>query len=207
VGAGGVRALRGWNPACRDLNGGGGGRHHPGVVACRTIGAMRYVRQAGSDPSFLLKAMGEAAGELQRAFHGVSERELQREGTGTDEGWCLLAIPFHMRQVEQGIQRQLELMLNGCEPEIRHVDLDDIPFREDYIEEDVEELLEEFHYLRRETTFMFWGIDERDWERVGIHPYRGRISVVEIAREVYQHDLEHLWQARRMIDRLGGERG
>ncbi|HQW50653.1 MAG TPA: hypothetical protein PL082_01240 [Tepidiformaceae bacterium] len=167
---------------------------------------MRYVRQAGSDPSFLLKAMGEAAGELQRAFYGVSERELQREGTGTDEGWSLLAIPFHMRQVEQGIQRQLELMLNRREPEIRHVDLDDIPFREDYIEEDVEELLEEFHYLRRETTFMFWGIDERDWERGGVHPYRGRLTVLDIARETYQHDLEHLWQARRMIDRLGGDR-
>lgn len=167
---------------------------------------MRYVRQAGSDPSFLLKAMGEAAGELQRAFYGVSERELQREGTGTDEGWSLLAIPFHMRQVEQGIQRQLELMLNRREPEIRHVDLDDIPFREDYIEEDVEELLEEFHYLRRETTFIFWGIDERDWERGGVHPYRGRLTVLDIARETYQHDLEHLWQARRMIDRLGGDR-
>ena len=98
-------------------------------------------------------------------------------------------------------------MLNRREPEIRHVDLDDIPFREDYIEEDVEELLEEFHYLRRETTFMFWGIDERDWERGGIHPYRGRLTVLDIARETYQHDLEHLWQARRMIDRPGGDRG
>jgi hypothetical protein len=31
--------------------------------------------------------------------------------------------------------------------------------------------------------------------------------VLDIARETYQHDLEHLWQARRMIDRLGGDRG
>ena len=34
---------------------------------------MRYVRQAGSDPSFLLKALGEAAGELNRAFFGIPE--------------------------------------------------------------------------------------------------------------------------------------
>jgi hypothetical protein len=39
---------------------------------------MRYVRQAGSDPAFLLKALGEAGGELQRAFYGIPERELQR---------------------------------------------------------------------------------------------------------------------------------
>ncbi len=166
--------------------------------------AMRYVRQAGNDPSFLLKAMGEAAGELHRAFFGIPERELLREGTGPDEGWCLLAIPYHVRQVEQGVQRQIEQMLRLREPEIRHVDLDDIPFREDYCEEDAEELLEEFHYLRRRTTYMLWDIDERDWQRGGIHPYRGRLTVLDVAREVYQHDLEHLWQARRMIDELAG---
>jgi len=28
------------------------------------------------------------------------------------------------------------------------------------------------------------------------------VTVLELAREMYQHDLEHLWQARRMMDRL-----
>jgi hypothetical protein len=163
---------------------------------------MRYVRQAGSDPSFLLKALGEAAGELERAFYGVPERTLQQGFEHPDEGWCLLAIPFHCREVERGIQRQLDTILSSRSDELKHVDLDDIPFREDYIEEDVEELIEEFHYLRRSTTYSLWDIDERDWQRSGEHPYRGRLTVLEIAREAYQHDLEHLWQARRMLDRL-----
>lgn len=163
---------------------------------------MRYVRQAGSDPSFLLKALGEAAGELERAFYGVPERELQREAEHPDDGWCLLAIPFHVREVERGVQGQLETILTSRRDDIRHVDFDDIPFREDYIEDDVEELIEEFHYLRRRTTYSLWDLDEGDWHRSGEHPYRGRLTVLEIAREMYQHDLEHLWQARRMLDRL-----
>ena len=163
---------------------------------------MRFVRQAGSDPSFLLKALGEAAGELHRAFYGMPDRELQRDADGPDEGWTLLAIPYHVREVERGIQGQLDTILSTREAEIRHVDLDDIPFREDYIEEDYEELLEEFHYLRRRTTYSLWDIDERDWQRAGLPPYRGRLTVLEIAREAYQHDLEHLWQARRMLDHL-----
>jgi hypothetical protein len=68
----------------------------------------------------------------------------------------------------------------------------------------VEELLEEFHYLRRRTTYTLWDIDERDWQRGGIHPYRGRLTVLDLAREAYRHDLEHLWQSRRMIDQLAG---
>lgn len=163
---------------------------------------MRYVRQAGSDPSFLLKALGEAAGELERAFYGVPERVLQREAEHPDDGWCLLAIPFHVRDVERGVQTQLDTILTSRRDDIRHVDFDDIPFREDYIEEDVEELIEEFHYLRRRSTYSLWDLDERDWHRSGEHPYRGRLTVLEIAREMYQHDLEHLWQARRMLDRL-----
>jgi len=163
---------------------------------------MRYVRQAGSDPSFLLKALGEAAGELHRAFSGVPHRQLLREGQGADEGWCLLAIAYHVQQVEEGVLSQLEAMLTSRDPEIRHVDIDDIPFREDYAEEDAEELLDEFHYFRRRTTYMLWDIDERDWQRTGIHPYRGPVTVLQLTRELYQHDLEHTWQVRRMIESL-----
>lgn len=165
---------------------------------------MRYVRQAGSDPSFLLKALGEASGELQRAFYGLHPRELAQPGRGQDDGWRLQAIPYHMRETERGFGRQFEAILHAREPEIPHVDVDDIPFFEDYEETDEEEVLEEFHYLRRRTTYMLWDIGEHEWERAGIHPYRGRMTVLQLAREMYQHDLEHLWQARRMIDALAG---
>ena len=163
---------------------------------------MRYVREAGSDPSFLLKALGEASGELQRAFFGLHPRQLMEPGRGADDGWRLLAIPFHVRETERGFFNQFEEMLRRREPQIPHVDVDDIPFDEDYEELDEEEVLEEFHYLRRRTTYTLWDISERDWERGGIHPYRGRVTVLELAREMYQHDLEHLWQARRMIEAL-----
>ena len=163
---------------------------------------MRYVREAGSDPSFLLKALGEASGELQRSFFGLHPRQLMEPGHGTDDGWTLQAIPYHVREVERGCFNQFEAILRKREPDIPHVDLDDIPFAEDYHELDEEEVLEEFHYLRRRTTYALWDISERDWERGGIHPYRGRITVLQLAREMYQHDLEHLWQTRRMIEAL-----
>jgi hypothetical protein len=165
---------------------------------------MQYVRQAGSDPSFLLKALSEGSGELRRCFYSLRRRELLRPSTGDDEDWCLMAIPFHMLQVERGVTDQFERMLSSREPEIRHVDLDDIPFREDYVEADEDELLEEFHYLRRRTSYMLWDLSPSEWERGGIHPYRQRLTVLEVTRELYQHDLEHLWQARRMLDALAG---
>jgi hypothetical protein len=41
-------------------------------------------------------------------------------------------------------------------------------------------------------------LDEDDWARTGIHRYRGPISIYDIIRELHQHDLEHLYQARRL---------
>ncbi|WP_322819083.1 DinB family protein [Tepidiforma sp.] len=168
---------------------------------------MRYVpAAAGSDPSFLLKALGEASGELARAFSGVRERELLRPAPWPDEGWCLLAVPFHLVQVERGFQEQVAIIGSGArgEPEIPHVDLDDIPFEADYAELDLDLLLDELHYLRRRTSYLLWECSERDWRRTGRHPYRGSVSLLELAREAYQHDLEHLWQVRRMREAVGG---
>ncbi len=164
---------------------------------------MRYVRPAGNNPSFLLKALGEASGEVRRSIAGLRRRQLVQPGSGADEGWCLLAVATHLRDIEEGIGEQLELILTAREPEIRHVDLDDIPLREDYIDEDIEDVLDDFHYYRRRNTYRLWDIEPSQWERGGIHPYRGRWTVIEIARELYQHDLEHLWQVRRMIEQPG----
>ena len=166
---------------------------------------MRYVRQAGTDPSFLLKALGEASGEFRNALYGIPRRALTLPGEGQDDDWSLLALAVHMRDVEIGIHRQLEAIVN-CrrgEPEIPHVDIDNIPFLEDVIDEDEDETLEEFHHARRQTAYALWDISERDWERAGVDPYRGRMTILEIVRELYQHDLQHLWQARRMFDALG----
>lgn len=168
---------------------------------------MRYVpATAGNDPSFLLKALGEAGGELARAFSGVRERDLLRPAPWPDEGWCLLAVPFHLVQVERGLQEQVAIiaMSRGGEPDVPHVDLDDVPFEADYAECELEDLLDELHYLRRRTTYLLWDLSERDWRRAGRHPYRGPVTILELAREAYQHDLEHLWQVRRMVDALAG---
>ncbi len=167
---------------------------------------MRYVREAGSDPAFLLKALGEVSGELRNLLDGKQRKRLLRRGTGYDEDWCLLAIATHLRETERGFQDQLLPMLTGDEPEIRHVDVDDIPLQPDYRDCDHETVLEEFQYLRRRTAYLLWDLGPGDWERGGIHPYRGRMTVLQLAREIYQHDLEHLWQARRMLEQRAGAR-
>lgn len=163
---------------------------------------MRYVRQAGSDPSFLRKALSEASGELRQQFYGIPRQLLLESGDPPDEDWSLLTLAVHLRDVEEGFLRQLEAILSSRTPEIEHVGLHDIPFLDDHRHEDAERVLEEHHYYRRHATYILWELSGSAWERRGIHPYRGELTITDLAREMYQHDLEHLWQAQRMVEAL-----
>lgn len=163
---------------------------------------MRELRQAGNDPAFLLKALSEAAGEMRRAFFTISRSDLLRPGDGFDDCWCLMAVAVHLRDIERETLGQFEAMLALREPSIPHVDMDTPPTEDEFAGEDEEEVLAEFHNLRRETSYLLWDLAPREWERAGIHPYRGRVTVLDLARDLYQHDLEHLWQIRRMADGL-----
>lgn len=167
---------------------------------------MRELRRsegtAGTDPAFLIKALGEASGELRQAFFGLRRAWLLKEAGPPDDGWCLLALAAHLRNAERGVLGQVEAILDTREPDLTNVDLDDIPLLDDCRGEDEDALLDEFHYLRRHSTYLLWDLSEREWERGGRHPYRGRLTLLEIARELYQHDLGHLWQARRMVEGL-----
>ena len=153
---------------------------------------------AGTD-RFLLKALGEAAGELRNLLYAGSSSDLLEPGTGADEDWCLLSIAVHLRNVEWATGEQIDAIMSNPKATIAHVDLDDIPLREDYATVDISEALVSFRHARQQTSYALWGLLSEEWQRTGLHPYRGEIAVIDLARDLYKHDLEHLWQARRLL--------
>jgi hypothetical protein len=145
---------------------------------------------------WLIKAVREAAGELFQQFSGVSETGL-RWRPAPDE-WCLKEIAAHMRDAEQLYQRQIELMAQRRNPRLPYEPIDVLPSERDYRDEKLQNLLWEWEASREETVWILYQLDEDDWLRTGIHPYRGEVSIYQIARELHEHDLEHLVQARRL---------
>ena len=148
---------------------------------------------------WLIKAVREAAGELFQQFSGVSESGL-RWRPAPDE-WCLKEIAAHMRDAEQLYQRQIELIARSRNPRLPYEPIDVLPSERDYCGEKLQTLLWEWEASREETGWILYQLDEADWMRTGAHPYRGEISIYQIARELHEHDLEHLVQARRLRER------
>jgi DinB family protein len=77
-------------------------------------------------------------------------------------------------------------------------DIDLLPAERDYRSADLGDLLSELRELRQETTYLLWGLDDADWQQNAEHPFRGSVTIEILARELAQHDLEHLAEVRRL---------
>jgi hypothetical protein len=153
---------------------------------------------------WLLKAVRESTGELFGQFAGVPEDAL-RWRPAPDE-WCLKEVAAHMRDAESLYRRQIDLIVREYEPRLPYEPIDVLPFERNYRDEPLRRLLAQYEEEREETVWLLRMLGESDWQRTGLHPYRGLVSVHDIAREMHQHDLEHLYQARKLREALAFQR-
>lgn len=166
---------------------------------------MVHQQVSSSERRWLMKAVREMSGELYRQLSGVNEKGLRwRPARGE---WCLKEIAAHVRDAEILYQQQIEAIADGRGGRLPHEALDVLPAERGYIEEPLQHFLYEYEAAREETVWLLYTLDEDDWRRTGLHPYRGEISIHDIARELHEHDLQHLNQARRTREALDKRQG
>jgi hypothetical protein len=156
--------------------------------------------QEYDEARWLLKALREAAHELESQLWGLEEAELRWRPSEDD--YCLKEIAAHLRDCEEHFVECLERIARKEGARLPAFDGDALVLDRDYREADLYEALEGFGSLRQRSVSLLWGPGCDDWERCGVHPYRGRVSVAQLTREQSEHDLEHLWQARRLRQAL-----
>lgn len=149
---------------------------------------------------WILKAVREVAGELMQLYHRLDDASL-RWRPAPDE-WCMKEIAAHMRDSEQLFLRQIEAIAQGDPGPLPHEPVDVYPAERTYRDEPVEHFLWEFESAREESVWTLYALDQDDWEKTGEHPYRGMISIYDIAREMHEHDLQYLLMARRLREQL-----
>jgi hypothetical protein len=143
-----------------------------------------------------MKALREAGNSVAGELAGIDEQALMRRPA--DDELCLKEIAAHLRDAEELAVLQITSLIESPQKPVPVWDVDVLPRERDYLTGSMERFLSEFRGLRRETTSLLWGLREHEWRRPGKHPYKGAITLEEIARSLAQHDLEHLWQVRRL---------
>ena len=153
-----------------------------------------------SSQQWMLKALHEAADELQSQLLGLSEEDLCRRSAPGE--WSLKEIAAHIRDAEACFLERLRLIAEEDEPELPDIDVDAYVLERDYQRLDLYEVLQEFAQLRQRSSSLLWSLEPFEWEREGLHPYRGRLSIMQVARDMNEHDLGHLWQVRRLRQQI-----
>jgi hypothetical protein len=156
---------------------------------------LREIPRDGNNHAFLLKALREASGELEGEFYNLRPRQLAwRDG---DE-WSLVQIAGHLRDREDMHLTYLRAIISSRRPRLDVVDLEALVEDNDYQPRELHDLLYELSDLRERALYLLYNLSDYQWRREGEHPYRGRLSVEQIVKEMNEHDLAHLWQVMKL---------
>jgi hypothetical protein len=173
------------------------------VTDCASLSAGRYncgVLGEGNTQGWVLKALREAGSSLLWELYGLDGEESRwRSAEGE---WSMKEIAAHLRDAEELALAQINAFVSGSSSSVPAWDVELLPEERDYQSEEIGGLLASFRSMRQQTTYLLWGLTGADWRRALEHPYRGPVRPEDVAREMAQHDLEHLWQVRRLKERL-----
>jgi DinB family protein len=147
--------------------------------------------------SWLMKALRETAHAMESLLWNIDDD--LHEDPSADGEWSCAQLITHMAAMERRYVERLECMTLLDAPRIAAFDADSIDCGD---APSIYEAMDDFSELRRQTVYLLYSLDDGDWRRTGVHPYLGPLTIMQVAREMNEHDLAHLWQLRRLCDQL-----
>ena len=150
------------------------------------------------DPVALLAA---GPGRLAAAAAGLSEADARRPPE--PGAWSVLQVLRHVADSEIVYGYRLRLIAAADRPAIPGYDQDAWAGALNYHHGTVADALADHADARRATVRWLRALDDRQWDRVGVHSERGEESVRQIATLLAAHDLAHAGQVERARAALG----
>jgi hypothetical protein len=133
---------------------------------------------------------------VQQEVAGLSDEILRRpEKPGK---WSILQVLQHLADSELVAGYRMRMILAHDSPQILGYDQDLWANRLNYNEVDPADALDQLRVLRGIHLKMIRSLDEKQWERAGMHSERGPESIRRIVQMMAGHDILHLNQIRRI---------
>lgn len=149
-------------------------------------------------PEHLVEAMDgftRGAARVREAVHGADAGALSRPGA---EGWSVRDILVHLSDAEMVRATRIRMILSEEEPLLFTFDEEMWKRRLHYLWRSPEAAIALFDQLRYTTVEILRQLDMRSWEKAGIHPEDGRLTVAELIIRGAAHSEDHSAQIRTM---------
>ncbi len=152
-------------------------------------------------PEHLSKRLIED-GEKTLAYFRDLPREYCNQTVYTDGScWTLRQVLAHLVAAEKSLTRLISNILGGGKGTPEDFELNVYNERKVAELQDVsmDELVERFGGLRRETVALVAGLQPADLSLMGRHPFLGVAPLAEIIKMIYRHNQIHIREVRRVL--------
>jgi uncharacterized damage-inducible protein DinB len=114
-------------------------------------------------------------------------------------GWTALEVLCHLRDLEEIVLERARLTVEQDEPALPTPDPDALAAERRYNAQDVEAVLRDWQQKRAAFLDYVRAQPDSVWERVGMHPRRGPLTLFDQLVFVPMHDSIHIEQMTRLL--------
>ncbi|MBN9392479.1 MAG: DinB family protein [Chloroflexi bacterium] len=149
-------------------------------------------------PGRLLRSLRKNPVILHGLIKNVWQDQARRFKDGPD-GWSVVEIVCHLRDLEEVFYQRALRMLNEDTPVFESFDQNEKARQGDYTNQALNRVFEQLVENRRRTIQFFAELTPTQWQRTGIHPEAGPITLLEQAFQIGSHDTDHIEQIVRAL--------
>jgi hypothetical protein len=154
-------------------------------------------------PKDLIEALQAAPDVLQGLLSDYTEDQA-RNARGGDEGWSVVEVVCHLRDVEERAVERVHAMRTQTEPFLAGYDQEALARERDYASANLHDALDAFVRQRRAHLAELAALAPTDWERTGQHEEQGRITIMAHTIHIAAHDALHAAQIARQLGDVPG---
>ena len=105
----------------------------------------------------------------------------------------------HLKDFEVVFTERVETMLKKITPTFVTFDQNEAVIENKYSEQVLTEVVQAFNLYRERTLSLFKNLEPQQWQRMGLHPKKGRMSVADMPGNLIFHDSKHIRQLSRIL--------
>jgi hypothetical protein len=149
----------------------------------------------------IIKELTKAAAETEDFFRGLSPERLEAAVYADGAHWNVRQVLAHLITIERSMHRLFRNILEGGPGAPKDFDIERFNRSQPRKLEglSLDELLAQFHEVRRETISIVASMKEADFDRTGWHPFHGDGRLERFIRWAYEHIRLHQDDIRRAL--------
>ena len=145
-----------------------------------------------------MQRLSRTADELAAAIGGQGDAVLSRRPDA--KNWAAKEVVCHLRDTEETLGERIGQILGmDVDPTLGIADADRRAAERQYLRNDAREALAAFRARRADTLDTFAKLAPAQWEKGGIHPVRGRMTIDDVLSFMAWHDDNHVDQLARAL--------